>query len=189
MLSGNIRWVLILVASLMVGTAGLIVGKMKEKDYVENMYARRDFMLLDEKGEFFQLKKFPDDKLLLLIFTPDELRPSWVKGFKEFSAKVSGLQKLDIEVMMITRTNREIVRNFKNASGFRPRLLLDPSGTVGRHLGIWENGPAFAWGYALIDNRFQLYWAVREHAPLTYPKLMEYLQKLSAEMVKKKGGK
>lgn len=174
---GNFRWVFILMAALIVAASGLLFGKMREKDFIAKMYERNDFMLLDAKGDFFQLQKFPKNKLLLLIFTPDSIDPRWVKPFKEFSAKVANLQKIGIEVMLITRTNREVARNFAEGAKFPSRLLLDNSGTVGRNLGVWPDfSPASYWGYALIDNQMRLYWAIREKEPLAYPDLVKSLQ-------------
>lgn len=177
---GKYRWLLIFFAALVTAGAGLFLGKMKEKDYVGQMYARKDFTLMDDKGELFQLAKFPADKLLLLVFTPDALPPSEVKPFREFSRRLGELKGLDVESMMVTRTNREVARNFKEASGFSSRLLVDTSGTVGRLVGIWPQPDTVRyWGYALVDNRLQVYWAATSQTPMEYGRLLEELKKLA----------
>jgi peroxiredoxin len=182
---GRYRWLLIFFAALVTAGGGLFLGKMKEKDYVGQMYARKDFTLLDDKGELFQLSKFPSDKLLLLIFTPDSIPPAWVKPFREFSRKLGELKSLDVESMMITRTNREIARNFKEASAFPSPMLVDTSGTVGRLVGIWPGpGAAGYWGYALVDNRLQVYWAATSAQPMKYGALLAELKKLSTSISK-----
>lgn len=177
---GRYRWLLIFFAALVTAGGGLFLGKMKEKDYVGQMYARKDFTLMDDKGELFQLAKFPANKLLLLIFTPDGLPPSQVKPFREFSRKLAELQQLDVESMMITRTNREVARNFKEASGFPFRMLVDASGTVGRLVGIWPKpDPVAYWGYAIADNQLHVYWAATSQAPMEYSRLLGELKKLA----------
>ncbi len=119
------RWVFVLAALLMAAGGGLMFGKWKEKDSISRLYARTDFTLLTDDGEFFQLSKLPKEKLLLLVFTPDEIYPATVKQFHKFSLEVSRLEKLGIEVKMISRTNREIARNFKQAAQFTRPLLVD----------------------------------------------------------------
>jgi peroxiredoxin len=177
---GRYRWLLVFFAALVTAGGGLFLGKMKEKDYVGQMYARKDFTLMDDKGELFQLAKFPANKLLLLIFTPDALPPAQVKPFREFARKLGELKQLDVESMMVTRTNREIARNFKESSGFTSRMLVDMSGTVGRLVGIWpQPDPVSYWGYALVDNHLQVYWAASSQAPMDYGRLLGELKKLA----------
>jgi peroxiredoxin len=187
---GKYRWLLIFIAALITAGGGLYIGKIKEKDYMGRMYERRDFTLLDDGGNFFQLSKFPKDKLLLLIFLPDGVPPSLVKDFRMFSKNLDELHRLDVETMMITRSNKEVARNFKEASGFAKPLLWDPSGTVGRLVGIWPNPlPVSHWGYALMDNRFQVYWVNVTKQPLTYPTLLAELKKLSASIQTSSGSR
>jgi peroxiredoxin len=177
---GRYRWLLIFVAALITAGGGLFLGKMKEKDYVSEMYARKDFTLMDDQGELFQLAKFPHNKLLLLIFTPDSLPPGQVKPFREFSRRLGELKGLDVESMMVTRTNREVARNFKESAGFPSRMLVDSSGTVGRLVGVWPRPDQVAyWGYALVDNRLQVYWAATAPAPMDYGSLLKELKKLA----------
>lgn len=177
---GRYRWLLIFFAALVTAGGGLFLGKMKEKDYVGEMYARKDFTLMDDQGELFQLAKFPPNKLLLLIFTPDGLPPGQVKPFREFSRKLGELKRLDVESMMVTRTNREVARNFKESAGFPSRMLVDSSGTVGRLVEIWPRPDAVSyWGYALVDNRLHVYWAATSPAPMEYGRLLAELKKLA----------
>lgn len=170
-------------AAMVTAGGGLLLGKFKEKDYIAQLYRRQDFTLLDSQGNFFQLAKFPEEKLLLLVFTPDGIHPVFVKAFRELSSHLKELSALDVEVMLITRTSREIARNFKEAAQFQSTLLLDPSGTVGRNIGIWPSPePVNFWGYALIDNRLQVYWTKTNNYPLNFAQIMTELRKLSASM-------
>lgn len=182
MFSGNrYRWVLILVCFAMAAIGGLFFGKWKEKDSISRMYARTDFTLLTDKGEFFQLSKLSKDKLLLLVFTPDELSPKLVKAFHQFFIELPRIEKLGIEVKMITRTNREIARNFKQAAGFDRDLLIDTSGTVGRNLGIWPDlQPVDTWGYGLLNSQMQLFWAATDTQPMTVSEIIDELKKVGA---------
>jgi peroxiredoxin len=174
------RWVFVLASFLLAAGGGLIFGKWKEKDSITKLYARTDFTLLTDEGEFFQLAKLPKEKLLLLVFTPDEIFPSTVKNFQKFSLEIPRLEKLGIEVKMISRTNREIARNFKQAAKFSRPLLVDISGSVGRNLGIWPDAnPVSSWGYGLINSQMQLFWAATDTQPMTVAEIIEELQKVS----------
>ncbi len=184
----KIRWVFVVVACLLSIGGGLLLGKLKEKDYLGLMYKRSDFTLLDDRGDFFRLSQFPDTKLLLLVFTPDELHPSMVKSFREFSGHLGQLAALDVEVKLISRTNREIVRNFKEASGFMRALLLDSSGTVGQILGVWPDlQPTHYWHYVLLDNRMTVYWSTQSERILSYEEVMGELKKVSASKLTSSG--
>ncbi len=166
----NWKWILLAVCALFAIGGGLILGKVREKDYIGQLYSRATFTLLDDTGAFFDLAKFPEGKKLLLVFTPDGIPPSTVKPFYEFSRQLKKLA--DMEVVLVTRTNREIARNFKTAAHFPGRMLLDPSGTVGRLAGIWPGmEPVEHWGYVLTDRSFQLYWGTVEKAPIGFQQL------------------
>lgn len=161
---------------LLTATVGLILGKRSEKDYLANLYARRDFTLLDDAGDFFSLSKMPARTLALLVFTPDGIPVSAVKPFHEFAGHVADLRKMGIETLLVSRTNREIVRNFKNAARFPSRLLLDTGGTVGRNAGIWDGFEAAPyWGYVLVNNQFEVLWSDRADSVLTYEQLKKTL--------------
>jgi peroxiredoxin len=182
---GKYRWVFMAVAALVTATAGLMVGKFKEGDYLSRLYARTDFTLLDDQEEFFQLSKFPSSRLLLLVFTPDEIHPALVAPFRAFSERLEDLERLGVDVMMITRTNREVVRNFMIAARFPSRLLLDTSGTVGRNVGVWQDlNPALHWGYALMDSSLRVYWtAASGRKPYSYDELVAELKKVGDQVV------
>jgi peroxiredoxin len=155
------------------------VGKRREGEFLSKMYARTDFTLLDDDNEFFRLKDFPKEKLLLLVFTPDGLSPSLVETFRAFSARVKDLRAKGVEVMMVSRTNRDTVHNFRNSVFFPGRVLIDTSGTVGRNIGIWDNFlPVDYWGYALVDGSSHVYWTTREPRPLTYDEVWAQLKKM-----------
>lgn len=183
-LFGNYKILVVVAVTILTMGGGLLFGKLKEKDYLDKMYQRRNFTLLDEKGDFFELKKFPESKLLLLIFTPDELLPAWVTDFTKFSSERRKLEKLGVKTVLVTRINREVARNFKFATRFDGSLLLDSSGTVGRLAGIWDDFQgANYWGYALVDNHFRVYWRAKERALPSYGFLVEELKKVSRGVV------
>lgn len=176
---GRYRWFIFVFVALVVATAGLVLGKRKEGDYLRSLYARTDFMLLTDDDEFFRLRDFPKTKLLLLVFTPDSLVPELVEPFRGFSRRVPDLQQRGVEVMLLTRGNREIARNFKNAAAFPAKLLIDNSGTVGKNLGIWKDLlPVRYWGYAVVDSGLNLYWSATSPGPLTFDEVWNQLQKL-----------
>ncbi|RYZ96513.1 MAG: redoxin domain-containing protein, partial [Proteobacteria bacterium] len=128
---GIYRWLGLAFIVLAVIGGGLYVGKQREGDYIKKMYERTDFTLLDDDNEFFRLKDFPKEKLLLLVFTPDILSPELVDTFRVFSKKVPALRAKGVEVMMVSRANREILHNFRSSVYFPGRVLIDTSGTVG----------------------------------------------------------
>jgi len=174
------RWIFVVAFALFTATAGLMLGKFKEKDFISGLYERRDFTLLDDQGEFFQLSKQPSSRLLLLVFTPDSIHPSLVAPFREFSGRIDDLKNLGIDSFMVTRTNREIARNFKEAARFPSRLLVDTSGSVGRNIGIWPDmNPVNYWGYAVLDNHMRVFWASTESRPMTFEELLVELKKVS----------
>jgi peroxiredoxin len=155
-----------------------VLGKVKERDYLAALYERRDFTLLDDNGDFFQLSSLPRKKLALLVFTPDGIPPRDAKPFHEFSLHLGELRGQGIEALLVSRTNREIAKNFKRATRFPGRLLLDTGGSVGRNAGIWPGIELISyWGYALVDNEFHVLWtALSENAPLGYEKLIAELK-------------
>lgn len=173
------RWLGLTFIVLTVIGAGLWVGKQREGDFLAKMYARTDFTLLDDDNEFFRLRDFPKEKLLLLVFTPDALSPSLVPPFREFSARVKDLRARGVEVMMVSRTNRDTVHNFRNSGHFPGRVLIDSSGTVGRNIGVWDGfTPVTYWGYALVDATSRVYWTTREENLLPYEEIWAQLKKM-----------
>jgi peroxiredoxin len=176
---GRLRWIFFVMVGLVVATVGLKLGKTKEGEYIDALYARSDFTLIDDADEFFTLKDFPKEKLLLLLFTPDVLNPEVAIAMRPFSSHLKDLQKRGVETMLVTRTNREVARNFKYSAQFRGRMLVDLSGTVGKNIGAWPMPPpSYSWGYALIDNQMRVYWLTIEHNPLTYQVISDQLNKM-----------
>ena len=177
--SKRFRWLPFLVIALVVASVGLYVGKQREGAYIGQLYARTDFTLLDDDNEFFRLRDFAPERLLLLVFTPDELDPELVPAFRDFASHLGDLRRMGVEAMLVSRTNREIARNFKQAARFSGRLLLDTSGTVGRNIGIWPGFDQVSyWGYAVVDAQNHVFWTGTEHRPKTYAELRAELQKL-----------
>ncbi len=170
------KWFWLVISLFLTATLGLFLGKAKEKDYLASLYERRDFTLLDDSGDFFSISKLPERTLALLVFTPDGIPVSAVKPFADFSSRLDELKQMGIEAIMISRTNREIVKNFKKAAHFPNRLLLDIGGTVGRNTGIWEGfGAVPYWGYALVNNRNEVLWMGRSDSVMSFEELKKTL--------------
>lgn len=173
---GRYKWLWLVASLLLTGTVGLLLGKSEEKSYLASLYERRDFTLLDDSGDFFSISKIPERTLALLVFTPDGIPVESVRPFHEFSARVEELKKMGIEAILISRTNREIVKNFKAAARFPGKLLLDTGGTVGRNTGIWDGYEAVPyWGYALLNNRNEVLWMERSDSVMSVDALKKAL--------------
>lgn len=173
---GRLKWFFVAFVVLATAAAGLFLGKSKEGEYLNSLYARRDFTLLDDSGDFFTLSSLPEKTLLLLVFTPDGIPVDSVGPLHVFSRHLGDLKGMGIETMLISRTNRDIVQNFKRAAGFPGRLLLDTGGTVGRIAGVWEGiEPASYWGYALVNQRFETLWLAKHNTPLSFTELKKAL--------------
>jgi peroxiredoxin len=172
---------------LVVGLAGLFVGQWRQEDRIRGYYRKVDFSLLDDKGEIFHLKDFPADRLLLLVFTPDGLPTNHVSPFARFNEKINELKERNIEVMVVTRTHREISRNFLLAAGYQGRLLHDLGGTVGGKVGVWDGfKPSPRWGYGLMDRTFSLHWTETAPLPLAASEILQALD-LKREQMKAPG--
>jgi len=173
---GKYKWFFMVAVLLVTGLGGMLLGKSKEADYLKSLYERRDFTLLDDAGNFFSISSLPEKTLALLVFTPDGIPLDSVKPIYRFSLHLEDLKKMGIETMMVSRTNREIVKNFKQAARFPAPLLLDTGGTVGRNTGIWEGAEAVAyWGYVLVNRRNEVLWLARENEPMEFEKLKRQL--------------
>lgn len=169
MIFGNRMFMILGACALVVAGAGLVVGKKKEKAFLEALQVPRDFMLLDDADDVFQLNKMPANQRVFLIFTPDGIPTAHVKPFADFSRYLPEFAKRQIQVKMITRMNKEIVANFKRAAHFEARVLVDMSGAVGRAAGAWPTlEPVGHWHYALVDNHFNILWEKRADVPLAY---------------------
>ena len=148
----------LVLAFLIISALGYFFGKIRGAGFIEQMYERRNFTLLEDNGNFFELKSLPEKRLALLIFTPDAIPSNMVKPLFDFGRAEEFFRSKNIELILVTRTNSEIVKNFKRATRFPGRLLIDSSGTVGRLSGVWGEGEAKGWGYLLTDNKFGLLW-------------------------------
>ncbi len=166
------KWFIMIAVLLATGAGGLFLGKTKEADYMRSLYERRDFTLLDDSGDFFSVSSLSEKTLLLLIFTPDGIPVSSVKPTFELGLKLDELKKMGIEAMLITRTNRDIAKNFKKAARFPGRLLLDTGGTVGKNCGIWEGtAPAEQWGYVLLNRQNEVLWLAKQTEPKSFAQI------------------
>lgn len=171
------KWFVVAFLLLAVGVAGLVVGRNREKDFIGALYERHDFTLLDDQGDFFRLGALPEKKLALLVFTPDGIPPATVKPVYEFGLHLDELRRKGIETFLVSRTNREIARNFKRAANFGARLLLDTGGVVGRNAGAWGPQPSATWAYALVDRSFRVLWLANSDAPMSYERLLGELSR------------
>lgn len=167
------RWVIILtVCALLVAMAGLVVGRRKEKAYLASMNTHGDFMLMDDTENFFELSKMPAGKRLLMIFTPDGIPTNSVAAFHAFSRHLTDFAKQGIEVKLVSRTNKDIVMNFREAARFEGRVLFDVGGTVGRIATAWPtNNLVNDWTYILTDNKFNILYGARAPEPMSYEEL------------------
>jgi peroxiredoxin len=183
-------WLAMAAAILVAGGAGLMYGKLKEKDYLASMNTFHDFTLLDDQGEFFHLNELPASSLALLIFTPDGIPTNNVKPFSDFFRHAEGLKAEGLEIVVISRSNREIVRNFLRATRFPVRFLVDAGGSVGLNLGAWSNiQPSREWSYILVDRKLQVYWSQQSAKPVSYEDFFAAMQKVSASLSKNSTGK
>jgi len=172
------KWFLLGCMALVTGTGGLVMGKLREKDYISSLYERRDFTLLDDKNEFFHLNSLPEKTLALLVFTPDGIPVDTVKPMFEFGRHLDDFRKQGVEPLLVSRTNREIARNFKRAARFEARMLVDIGGFVGQNAGIWEGAaPVAYWGYALVDRNFRVYWKGVAEAPAAFEDIWAEVKK------------
>lgn len=170
------RWVWFLVSALITAAAGLVLGQFRSKDYLSQLYQRSDFILLDDKGDFFQLSKFPEKKKLLLVFAPDDPSPSDVKPFYDFWKKAAKWPGAD--VMLLSRGNKDTILNFRDGAAFSGRVLFDASGSTGRILGAWPDAaPVKYWSYFLLDRDFQVFWSVKSERVLSYAEVSSAAEK------------
>lgn len=182
------HWLGLAMAFVVAAGGGLLFAKLKERDYLGAMSGYHDFTLLDDKGEFFRLNSLPETSLALLIFTPDGIPTASVKPFFDFSTHLDALKDKGLDVFLISRTNREIVRNFLRASHFTSRFLVDAGGVVGRNLGVWPSiQPVSTWAYVLVDRNFRVYWTRSDKEPIPYESLMKDMQELGAQLAKQAG--
>jgi peroxiredoxin len=175
--NSRFKWYLVAAGLMVVAIAGLGFGKLREGGTIASLYERHDFTLLDDQGDFFRLGSLSDRTLALLVFTPDGIPVSTVKPFYEFGKHVGDLRAQGIEPFLVSRTNRDIVRNFKRGAHFGARLLLDTGGTVGRNAGVWDFAPVSTWAYALVDRTFHVLWRADSDEPMAYEQLMGELKK------------
>lgn len=174
----RLKWYALAMALMLVAGGGLMFGRYKEKDYIGGLYARSDFTLLDDAGEFFRLNSLSPKTLALLVFTPDGIPTQAVEPFYAFGRHVDDLRARGIEPFLVSRTHKDIAKNFKRAAHFTARLLLDAGGSVGRNAGVWQGTmPSTTWSYALVDREFHVLWNASADAPIAYDQLMEELRK------------
>lgn len=173
----RIKWYVFAACLMIVCTGGLILGKNRERDYLGALYERRDFTLLDDQNEFFRLNSLPAKKLALLVFTPDGIPTDTVKEFYDFGLHLGDLRAKGIETFLVSRVNRDIVANFKRASHFSGRTLLDVGGSVSRNAGVWNGSVTLTWAYVLVDREFHILWQATSERPMSYEQLVEELKK------------
>ena len=180
----NKRRIGIVSVLIMVVVGGLIFGRVKEATYLPMLNERKDFLLQDYKGEFFHLSKMPKEKVYLLIFTPDEIFQKSVGPMAEFNLALKQIREKKVEVVWITRTNRDIVLNFRSACGFPGTLLIDMGGTVGKRFDLWPTiDTVRTWGYALVNSEGEVFKTLRSENVLTAQEVINLLDKSLAAPV------
>jgi len=141
--------------------AGNMYWNQKKGDFFRRLYARKSFTLIAGDGKIFDTKDFPKDKRILLIFTPDTIPVSAVKPFRFLLRDLQRSRGGGIYLAVTSRVHEDIVRNFLHAAGFTGKVLLDPSGSLGRYLGAWPSmEPAQDWTFVLVDHELKAKWAV-----------------------------
>jgi peroxiredoxin len=173
----RLKWYAFAISLMLVCAVGLLLGKTREKDYLSALYERRDFTLLDDQNEFFRLNSLPAKTLALLVFTPDGIPVDEVKEFYDFGIHLLDLRAQGIETMLVSRVNRDIAANFKRATGFKGRLLVDTGASVSRNAGVWNGNPVAVWSYSLVDREFHVLWEATSVRPMSYATLVAELKK------------
>ncbi|MGZ3653522.1 MAG: redoxin domain-containing protein [Bdellovibrionota bacterium] len=174
----RLKWYAFAICLMGVCTGGLMLGKAKEHDYLGGLYERHDFTLLDDENEFFHLAAMPTRTLALLVFTPDGIPVNTVKPMYDFGQHLDDLRNQGIETYLVSRTSKDIVRNFKRAARLRTRVLLDVGGTVARNAGAWDGVRLVStWAYALVDKNFHVLWLANSDQPMEYTQLIGELRK------------
>lgn len=170
------KWYVLGLCAFLSAAAGLKYAKEREKEFLGRLYSRKNFTLLDDRGNIFELAKQKD--YILLVFTPDGLPPADVKPMRTFAEHRSKFKDSKIQLVMITRTNREIARNFRDGARFPGILLTDPSGSVGKWLDIWKDpNPVDYWAFTLINNKLDLLWG---EASREIPNAAEMFKEITA---------
>ncbi len=141
-----------LVVIAIIGGGHYLWTQKKDSVFLE-MDTVRSITLLQDDGKFFSSNAFPAGRKILFIFTPDIISPSEVKAFANLANATPILEKKNIELILVSRVHKDIVKNFKYAAPFSGKLLLDASGTLGRLYGAWPGmNPVLQWHYVITDR-------------------------------------
>lgn len=167
------RWAVFGVVAMVVAGSGLILGKLQEEKLLSNLNTSVGFTLMDTNYHLYSLKDLPKDKLLLLILTPDGIPTNTVLPFSRFVAKSKKLTDLGLEISVVSRLDADVLKNFQKATRFKGHVLLDPSGVIGRKLGVQPTDrKSNRWDYAIVDNQMHLYWKTSSETPLLVEQLV-----------------
>ena len=167
---------LFLVGGILTVTAGTVIWNQKKGPYLEALYERSSFILLDDQNNFYGTKDIKEGERLFLVFVPDAIESRYIGELHKFAGDLDILRSKKIAVALVARLPPDSIRNLKRLAQFPGRALLDPSGSLGRVTGIWPDmEPVRTWGYVMIDKNLHVLWAARADHLLSFA---EYQQKL-----------
>ncbi|MCO5142294.1 MAG: peroxiredoxin family protein [Oligoflexia bacterium] len=172
------KWAIIGIVAMIVAGSGLFVGKLQEKKFLTNLHSSMGFTLMDVDYQMYSLKDLPKEKFLLLILTPDGIPTKTVLPFARFSAKSKSLTEIGIEIALVSKLSVDLLKNFQKATRFKGKVLLDPSGFIGRKIGAWTTqNETTNWNYVIIDKDMNIYWKTSAQQPLLIEQLVDSVRR------------
>lgn len=175
-LTKNFKLLALIVGCVVAAGAGQVYWMGKKDKVMEELYSRKGFMLLDDKGAIFRTASIKHDERLLLIFTPDILQQKDVRPLWELGKKLNAIEKKNVEVALISRVDKDIVRNFARAARWPAQILFDPSGSVGRLTHAWPGIASVKnWGISIVDKDFRVYWTLTADEVIPAEELLKKL--------------
>ena len=152
--------------------AGNMYWNKKKAGFFQKLYSRTSFSLMDGEGKIFETKNLPKDRPSLLIFTPDAIPVAAVKSFRQLLREIKKSRGSEVNLVVVSRTHEDIVRNFLHAAQFEGTILFDPSGVLGRFLGAWPNMQSVDdWSLSLVNNELKAKWTVVKKEVPNYKEL------------------
>ncbi len=140
--------------------AGNWYWNRQKGDFFRRLYGRGSFSLLDGDGKIFNTHDLPANQKVLFVFTPDGIPVSAVKPFRVFVKEIEREEEGKLQLVVVSRVHKDIVKNFLRAARFHGRLLLDPSGGLGRYLGARDSlESTHDWTVVLSDHDLKVTWS------------------------------
>lgn len=151
----------LLLCVLVTVLAGWAYWKQRSAKVAAQLAARTSFEFLDQDRRIFSTSQLRPGQKILALFTPDFLHQADVKPFSEMAQSLNSLEGRGIEVALFTRLPVDQVKDFARAAHYRKRLLLDPSGSFARWIGVLDSHQlSKKWGVALVGRNLKVEWAV-----------------------------